>query len=220
MNARQVKILAIGGEVGMLEFYRRTLPAPKYQTVTEASAEKALKKLQEEAFDLILIDLCLPEMDGIQLLDRAKESDPDIEGAIITGYPTVDTAVKAVKHGAFDYLAKPLPPDQLRAVVDKAIAQRELCEENRALRKQVQRSYEVSEIIGRSKAIQEVLDLVQKIGPTETNVLLLGESGSGKELIARCIHGHSFRREYPMVPIDCAALPETLAEAELFGHEK
>lgn len=220
MTTPKASILVIDDEPDMLEVCRESLLEPAYRTETETSALKALERLREKSFDLLVVDLRMPDMDGIQLLSRARQYDPDILGLIITGHPTIDTAVEAVKQGAFDYLAKPFTPDQLRTAVGKALVQRRVYEENRALRKQLQRSYEVSDVVGQSQAMGELLGLVRKIGPTDTNVLLLGESGTGKELIARCIHWQSLRREYPMVPIDCAALPETLAEAELFGYEK
>lgn len=220
MNASQAKILVVDDEPDMLEVCRETLPAPAYHTETETSGLKALDRVREESFDLLVVDLCMPDLDGIELITRARQYDPDIMGVIITGYPTIDSAVRAVKEGAFDYLTKPFGPDQLQIVVEKALAQKRVREENRALRQQLQRSYGFPEVVGQSKALLELLDMVRKIAPTEANVLLVGESGTGKELIARCIHWQSPRRDHPLVPVDPAALPETLADAELFGYEK
>ena len=162
----------------------------------------------------------MPGMDGMELLRRAHELDPALPVIVITAFATIESAVAAVKEGAFDYLPKNFSVEQLRVAVERALRQRELQVENRNLREQLQQALGLENIIGRSPAMAQVFELVKKAARSEANILVLGESGTGKELIARAIHANSPRAAQAFVPVDCASLPEHLLESELFGHEK
>ena len=176
--------------------------------------------LESERPDLLLTDLKMPGVDGMELLRRAHELDPALPVIMITAFATVESAVAAVKEGAFDYLPKNFSVDQLRVAVDRALRHRDLQRENRNLKEQLAETYGLENIVGRSPAMSRVFELVRKAARSEANILVLGESGTGKELIARAIHANSPRVAQPFVPVDCASLPEQLLESELFGHEK
>jgi DNA-binding NtrC family response regulator len=214
------KILVVDDEEDMLEVCQDALSRPTIRVETQSRSRQAVDRLREEPFDLLIADLKMPELDGLDLLKLARELDPEMLVLIVTGYPTVETAVEAIKRGAFDYIIKPFSPDQLRLTVDRALKQKRLREENERLRKQVERAYGPVQIIGHSQVMRDLVDLVRKVAPTDSNVLIVGESGTGKELVARSLHRQSRRVDKPFVPLDCGALPETLAEAELFGYEK
>jgi DNA-binding NtrC family response regulator len=214
------RILVVDDEEDMLEVCQETLEPLGVEVETATVSTRALERLGEKAFDLMIVDLKMPGMDGLQLLGRARELDPEMLVLMITAYPTIETAVEAIKQGAFDYITKPFAPDQLRVTVERALRQKRLRDENLRLRRQLQLSAAAVEIVGRSAAMQAIRELVRRVAPTDSNVLILGESGTGKELVARSIHGQSRRHQGPFVPLDCGALPETLAEAELFGYEK
>ena len=171
-------------------------------------------------FDVALIDLRMPEMDGIELLKRLKQIEPDCEVVMLTGEATVETAVRAMKLGAYDYVTKPCPFDELHVILTKAWERQQLGRENAQLRAALDRVSPATDIVGETDAIRNVLRLIQKTAPTDSPVLILGESGTGKELVARALHSNSHRAEKPMVTINCAALQESLLESELFGHEK
>jgi DNA-binding NtrC family response regulator len=162
----------------------------------------------------------MPQVDGMQLLEAARAEDPEIPFILITAYATVSSAVQAIQEGAFDYLAKPFTAQQLGVAVKRALRQRRLTEENRELRYQVAREQGFGDIIGQSPPIRQVIERIRKVATSEANVLISGESGTGKELVARCLHAASHRRRHPFVAVDCAAIPESLLESTLFGHEK
>jgi len=162
----------------------------------------------------------MPKMDGMEVLRRARNFDPQLPVVMLTGYASVETAVAAVKAGAFDYLSKSFSNDQLRLTVERALTRRRLELENRHLREQLRGAFGFENVVGRSVALQQVLELVRKASRSDTNILILGESGTGKELVARAIHANSPRAAQPFVPVDCASLPENLLESELFGYEK
>jgi len=169
---------------------------------------------------VLLTDLRMPELDGIEVLRRARKIDRHLAVIVITGFGTIESAVVAVKGGAFDYLAKPFSAEQLKLAVERALTQRRLALENLHLRGQLRGTYGFENIVGRSPALQQILELVRKSARSEANILILGESGTGKELIARAIHANSPRSGQAFVAVDCASLPEHLLESELFGHEK
>jgi DNA-binding NtrC family response regulator len=180
----------------------------------------ALRKLESGPFDLMVVDLKMPGMDGISLQRRMREVYPDATIIILTAFASVETAVEALKLGAFDYVTKPVDPDELSHTVRRALERRQLTEENARLRDSVTQLASAAPIIGRSQAMARVMDLVATVAETDASVVIRGESGTGKELIARAIHAASPRRFFPIVAVNCGAIPETLLESELFGHEK
>jgi two-component system, NtrC family, response regulator HydG len=214
------RILIVDDEPDMLENCSRILSRQGYVCTTAGDGTSALAILEREVPDLLLTDFKMPGMDGMALLRRAHEIDPALPVIMITGFATIESAVTAVREGAFDYLPKDFSVDQLRVAVERALRHRGLQLENRNLRQQLQQVLGLENIVGRSPAIVQVFELVKKAARSEANILVLGESGTGKELIARAIHANSPRASQPFVPVDCASLPEHLLESELFGHEK
>ena len=190
-----------------------------YVVETATSARDALLRLPSQRWDLALVDIKMPGMDGLELHRKIREVDPEIIVIIMTGYASVETAVQALKDGAYDYIMKPFDPDDLAHVVRKALEHRRVKAENVRLRETLE-EVQTAELIGQSKAMQKVLESIRTVAPTDTTVLIHGESGTGKELVARAIHNLSSRRFMPLVTIHCGALTETLLESELFGHEK
>jgi DNA-binding NtrC family response regulator len=191
-----------------------------YRIALAASAEEALEKFTTEDVAVTLTDIRMAGMDGLQLLDRIKDVDAEALVIVMTAYSSVETAVAALRKGAYDYVTKPFVNEDLLQSVKNALRQRDLFRENRALRRELDRRYSFAEIIGTSEALQSVFRLVEKVAATTTNILIEGESGTGKELVARAIHHNSPRAERPFVAINCGALPESLLESELFGHTK
>lgn len=191
-----------------------------YRVTQAADAEAALERFAAEDVAVTLTDIRMAGMDGLALLDRIKDIDGEALVIVMTAYSSVDSAIAALRKGAYDYITKPFVNEDLLQSVKNAIRQRELFRENRALRRELERRYSFSEIIGTSEALQSVFRLVEKVATTNTNILVEGESGTGKELIARAIHHHSSRAARPFLAINCGALPETLLESELFGHTK
>jgi len=179
-----------------------------------------MKIVREELPDLIITDLKMPGKNGLELLKEIKGENPSGIVILFTAFATIESAVEAVKTGAFDYLQKPFTADQLKITVERALTQKRLTEENKNLKEQLHEHFKFDNIIGQSQKIKDVLHMVRKVSKTESNILLLGESGTGKELIARSIHANSERAGMPFIPVDCASLPENLLESELFGHEK
>jgi DNA-binding NtrC family response regulator len=191
-----------------------------YETVAAESAEDALKKYQQRKYDLILADMKMPGMSGLELLSKIKEIDEHAIVIIITAFASVSTAIQALKDGAFDYITKPVDPDELSHLVDKAFQQIRLKQENKQLRSSFDEMIRPDNLIGDSIHMQKVFSLIQTVAPTNTTVMIRGESGTGKELVARAIHINSARRYFPIVTVNCGALAESILESELFGHEK
>jgi DNA-binding NtrC family response regulator len=191
-----------------------------YETAVAESASEALTLLAEGPRDLALVDIKMPGTDGIELQRRLREIDPSLTVIIMTGYASVETAVEALKNGAYDYVTKPFDPDDIAHTVRNALSHRRAEAENVRLREAVVESVRPTELVGQSAAMRKVLEAVETVGPTEATVLITGESGTGKELVARAVHQASQRRYNPLVTIHCGALTETLLESELFGHEK
>jgi DNA-binding NtrC family response regulator len=214
------RVLVVDDEPDMVENYSRILRRAGYQCLTATDPHRALALVDSEKPDLLLSDLKMPGMDGMALLRRAHEVDPALPVILVTAFASIESAVAAIKDGAFDYLPKNFSVDQLRVAVERGLRQRELQLENRNLREQLQETLGFENLIGRSPAMAKVFELVRKAARSDANILVLGESGTGKELIARAIHANSPRAAQAFVPVDCASLPEQLLESELFGHEK
>ncbi|MBI5067496.1 MAG: sigma-54-dependent Fis family transcriptional regulator [Deltaproteobacteria bacterium] len=180
----------------------------------------ALEKLRQGKWAIALVDLKMPGMDGIQVLQEARKLQPEAAVVIMTAYATVDTAVAAIKQGAYDYLVKPFDPEELSLMIQKILSQQKLVHENEVLRKALKREYGFHDVISKSPAMHQVFELARVAAPSSSTVLILGESGTGKEVLARAIHKESARKDAPFVAVSCAALTETLLESELFGHER
>jgi len=214
------RILVIDDEEYICQSCRELLGEEGYEVKTSLHPLEGLKQLQEDSFDLLLLDLKMPERDGIQVLQEVKRDYPHLMVIIITGYATVDTAVASMKMGAFDYVSKPFTPDELLMAVEKAFEHQRLLSENRYLREELTKKYEFENLVGESEAIKNTCELIRRVAPTEATVLIHGESGTGKELVARAIHRNSPRRDKNFVVVDCAALAASVIESELFGYAK
>ncbi len=213
-------ILIVEDEPKMQRLLDLTLREEGYETLAAGDAESGLKILRREKVDLIITDLRLPGMNGLEFLQAAKHANGTLPVVVMTAYGTVETAVEAMKAGASDYVLKPFSLEEIKLIVRKELDVHRLREENRDLREALGQRYEFKNIVARSPRMQEVLAMVERIAPTNSTVLLGGESGAGKDLIARAIHQHSRRASGPFVKINCAAIPENLLESELFGYEK
>jgi len=216
----QRTILVVEDEELMRSILRRLLEGSGYEVVTADSAEAAISAFAENEISVTLTDIKMSGMDGIELLDRLKGIDSEALVVVMTAYSSVDTAVAALRKGAYDYVTKPFVNEDILQTIKNAIQQRELFRENRALRRELNKQFAFSEIIGTSDALQQIFALVKKIADTNATVLIQGESGTGKELIARAIHLNSSRASNPFLAVNCGALPESLLESELFGHTK
>jgi len=213
-------ILVIDDKESMRQMLAKTLESEGYEVDVARDGEVGLDKAKEKRFDLVLTDLKLPNMDGLSVLSSFKDLDPEISVIVMTAYGTIETAVQAIKQGAFDFLTKPFDVDHLNVLIQRALENRRLLAENVLLREELAQSLGFTEIIGKSEKMKEVTRLVKKVASSDTTVLLLGESGTGKELFARAIHSLSPRKNGPYVAINCAAIPRDLLENELFGSER
>ncbi|MDA2926109.1 sigma-54 dependent transcriptional regulator [Acidobacteria bacterium AH-259-G07] len=214
------KILVVDDEKEILISCRKILEHAGYQVTTVESGEYALELLSTDVYDLMLLDLRLPGRSGLEVLKESRSLSPQTYVIIFTAYATVDSAVEAIKSGAFNYLAKPFSDDQLLLAVEQALEHRSLKIENIHLREQLTERRDFDKILGSCPAMHRVFDLLSKVADSEANILITGKSGTGKELIARTIHANSSRSSGAFVAVDCASLPENLLESELFGHEK
>ena len=216
----KAKVLVIDDEPSMLDGLRLNLQAQGYEVSTAETGEEGLKLAEGNHFDIALTDLQLPDLDGIEVLKRLKERLPDIEVIMVTGYGSVSKAVEATKAGAFYFVEKPFDPDQIALLIEKALERRGLVAETKQLRRRLTTRASYHNIIGRSKAMQNIYEVVDSVAESDANILVIGESGTGKELIANAIHYKSLRAKKPFVKVNCAALPKELIESELFGHTK
>ncbi len=214
------KILVVDDELSMREFLEIMLTKEGYRVQTAADGKKAIALAEREVFDLAIIDIRMPKMDGIETLIRLKEISPETVTLMITAYASTDTAIRAMKQGAYDYITKPFKIEEIKMTIQKALEKKSLEAENTLLRQAVEERYRWGNIIGKSDKMREVFELVEKVSPTKTNVLLSGESGTGKELVAKAVHYNSPRKSKPFIVLNCGAIPENLLESELFGHMK
>jgi len=218
--AEPATLLVADDDPGLRESLERTLTREGYRVVLASDGRAALERVQAGGVDLIVTDLRMPGLTGLELLRAAKAIMPDVDVILLTAFGTVEEAVKAMKDGAYDFLTKPFRREQLIKLVDKALERRDLIEQNKALKKQLEDIRAKGQMIGASPAFRRMLTLVDQIADSSATILIQGESGAGKELVARTIHERSGRRAGPFVAVNCAALPETLLESELFGYEK
>ncbi len=217
---KDVHILIVDDERVMRDSLSEWLREDGYEVVAVEDGAQALEKVRKERWDVLLVDLKMPGMDGIEVLDKVKKTNKETPVIIMTAYATVDSAVEAMKKGAYDYIVKPFNPEEIGLAIRKIIAYQDLLKENIYLRQELEKKYEFRDVIGKSHKMQEVLALVKTVARSNSTILIEGESGTGKELVARAIHNSSLRNDGPFVAVSCAALPETLLESELFGHEK
>ncbi len=212
------RILVVDDEMIVCESCQRILEEEGYEVETALSGKEAFEKMKAHPYDIVITDLKMPGIGGMEILKTFRKDYPDSIIIMITGFSTVETAVEAMKLGAFDYIPKPFTPDEVSIVVKKAIEKKSLMLENIYLRQELQEKYGFHNIVGKSKKMQDIYRVIAKVAMTDSTVLIYGQSGTGKELIARAIHFNSPRREKQFVPVDCAALSENLLESELFGH--
>jgi DNA-binding NtrC family response regulator len=220
MSGEKTRVLVVDDEEIVRESLGAWLQKDGHEVVSAPDGRSAVELLKKEKWNVLLVDLKMPGMDGLQVLAEAMKLQPDAAAVIMTAYATVDTAVQAMKLGAFDYLVKPFDPEELSLMMQKIITQQRLVRENVVLRKALKNEHRFRDLVSKSAAMQKVFELAQVAAKSNSTILVLGESGSGKEVLARAIHAESPRAGGPFVAVSCAALPETLLESELFGHEK
>jgi two-component system, NtrC family, response regulator PilR len=214
------RLLVVDDEPSMREFLEIMLSQEGYQVVLASNGEEGFKLYRQDEPDLVLTDVKMPGMSGLDLIKEIHSIDPGVPIIAITAYACADDAVRAVRAGAYDYLSKPFQIDDLRMIIRNALETRRLRRENQLLRQTLDRQHRFGEIIGKSPQMVEIFDLISRVAPSKANVLVVGESGTGKELVARAIHIHSTRANRPFVTINCTAIPESLLESEMFGHLK
>jgi two-component system, NtrC family, response regulator PilR len=214
------KILIVDDNPEVLKLIASILETNEYEVETVSRGESAIKKLESNDYDMVLTDLMMPDVDGMQVLEYVKSRASRTMCIILTGHGTIKSSVEAIKRGAFDYITKPVSPSELLIIVEKALKFKNLEEENIRLKKELKGKYHYKNIIGTSQVVKKIYDLIEKVSDTDGTVLITGASGTGKELIARSIHYNSQRSDKPLVVINCGAVPEALLESELFGHEK
>lgn len=214
------KILVADDEKSMRELLDIMLKKEGYKVTLASSGEEVMKLIEKDLFDLALVDIRMPRQDGISVLKKIKSVSPETEVIMITAYASADTAIKAMKEGAYDYITKPFKVDEIKLIIQNALEKKKLQKENLLLKKVVRDRYHFNNIIGQSSKMMELYDLLERVAPTKTNILITGESGTGKELAAKAIHYNSPRRDKPFVTLNCGAIPESLIESELFGHMK
>ncbi|MCP5463922.1 MAG: sigma-54-dependent Fis family transcriptional regulator [Deltaproteobacteria bacterium] len=216
----KAKILVVDDESAIRKALSKFLTTLDYDVDSAGDGAEAIEKAKDKIYDLVISDLMMPNMSGIELIAKLKEMHPNIISIIMTGFGTIESAVEAIKAGAFHYITKPFELDDVAMLVEKALRFKSLEADNARLAKQVKDKYNFENIVGCSDALRDVFKMVERVAETDSNVLILGESGTGKELIARAIHFNSPRQNKPLIPINCGAIPENLLETELFGYVK
>ena len=211
------KVLIIDDERAIRNALRDILEYEKIQVDDAATGLEGLQKLEKEKYDLVLCDIKMPGLDGLEVLDKITEKEYDTAVVMISGHGTIETAVEAVKKGAFDFIAKPLDLNRLLLTVRNALDKTVIVKENKVLKKKISKTFDM---IGNSEAINQIKEIIEKVAPTDARVLITGSNGTGKELVARWIHEKSNRSAFPLIEVNCAAIPSELIESELFGHEK
>jgi DNA-binding NtrC family response regulator len=214
------KIFIVDDELVMRKSLSGWLERDGYEVDTAESGEEALEKLKETRFDLLLVDIKMEGISGLDVLKHVRENDPDVAVVMITAYGSISTAIEAIKNGAYDYLLKPFDPDELGVLIEKIVEQQAQARENLFLREQYKERTRFESMIGQSKPMQEVFNLIQDVAPMDSTVLITGETGTGKGLAAKAIHTNSPRSNGPFVLVNCGAIPEHLMESELFGHQR
>jgi two-component system response regulator PilR (NtrC family) len=220
MEKLKGKILIVEDEKSMREVLKILLEGENHEVTSASDGLEGLSYINKDIFDLVITDMKMPKVDGFELLRRIKETSPDTIVIMITAFGTTETAIEAMKLGAYDYINKPFKIDEIRLIVKKAIEKKRLSEELSLLREKVKTSYAIENIVGQSPNMQELFKLIPRVAQSNSNVLIIGESGSGKELVATAVHNLSHRKEKNFVTINCTAFPEGLLESELFGHMK
>jgi DNA-binding NtrC family response regulator len=219
-KSQQSSILIVDDELSVRDSLSKWFKEDGYRVGSAENANKALNLMNDGPWDIILLDIKMPGMDGLELQKRLKEIDKTAAIIMVTAFAAVDSAVQALKEGAFDYITKPVDPEHLSHLVQNALRTKKLSDENWRLRQQMSELAGGDEIVGESQQMKKVIDLAKTVAQTDTTVMIRGESGTGKELIARTIHANSARKYFPIITVNCGAVPETLLESELFGHEK
>ena len=214
------KILVADDEQSMREFLDIMLKKEGYKVSLASNGEEVVKLIENDLFDLVLLDIRMPRVDGISALKKIKANSPETTVIMITAYASADTAIQAMKEGAYDYITKPFKVEEIKLIIKNALEKKNLQKENILLKQVVRDRYHFGNIIGQSSKMVALYDLLEKVSPTKTNILIGGESGTGKELVAKAIHYNSPRKEKPFVTLNCGAIPESLIESELFGHMK
>jgi len=217
---KRAKILVVDDEAIIRESLYDWLSDAGYQVFTAENGPQALEILEKERLGIVIADLVMPEMDGIELMKRAKENLPNLGVIIITAYGSIPTATAAMREGAYDYIEKPFCPERVELLIGKMVEHQGLIEENLSLQEKLEERYRFENIIAKSPKMQQVIEVIKVVAKSNATVLITGDTGTGKELIARALHSQSYRRNKPFVAVSCAALPESLLESELFGHEK
>lgn len=220
MLKEQIRILIADDEESIREVLSIMLQREGYQVEVARDGVEAVHLLQDQMFDLVISDIKMPRMSGMELLAKIRERTSETMMIMITAFSSTEEAVEAMKQGAYDYITKPFRNEEIRLVIKNALERKQLRRENVALRKELTQRYSISGLIGKSKSMQHVFDLIERVAANRVNVMVTGESGTGKELVARAIHFTSDRRDQPFLPVNCGAIPENLLESELFGHEK
>ena len=217
----RTRVLVVDDEQDMLDVCADVLEKlPQAEVQLESQGQRALDRLARESFDLVLTDIRMPRVGGLEIVRAARERDADVAILVFTAHPSIESAVEAVTLGANDYIAKPFLPEDLLRTAARLLEARKLRDENQLLERQLRKDYGFDDLVGASPPMQAVFETIRRVAAIEADVLILGETGTGKELVARSIHKRSSRRSNRFVPVDCGAIPEELLESELFGHER